>query len=273
MIRRTRSSPLGMRASVYRPRGDARFRRLGVALTFVLAVGACARGFQVRDYPTPVSLYSAGLAQFRLGKWDNAVTAFDQVTILLPPRDSLLPRAHYYLALTYEKQKHHLLAAASFKRVVDGFPDDSLADDALIGMGDAYSAAWRGPSFDKSDAEQALDAYVLLQRLFPASSLLKRAQAGEARINEGLAQKDYLNGVFYVKRNAFDSALLYFKAVVDQHTGTVTAHDALLQMVAINKRLHYVADAADACRTLRTTYAPAADIQKACAGIAADSGR
>jgi outer membrane protein assembly factor BamD len=236
-----------------------------------LALGACRGGFQVRNYPTPVSLYDAGLEQMRLGKFDNAIAALDQATILLGPRDSLLPKAHYMLAQALTKRKHFLLAATSYKRIVDDFPDDSLADDAVIGMGDSYTSAWRGPGYDRAHATDALQAYGLLPRLFPASPLVKRAHEGEVHINEQLARADYNTGIFYIKRKADDSALIYFKDVVALYPGTTAARDALLKMIEVYKRLHYVADAADACRALRASYPAGVDVAGACATILADT--
>jgi outer membrane protein assembly factor BamD len=237
----------------------------------VLGAVACRGGFQVRNYPTPVSLYDAGLEQMRLGKWDNAIAALDQATILLGPRDSLLPKAHYALAQALTKQKHFLLAATSYKRIVDDFPDDSLADDAVIGMGDSYSSAWRGPGYDRAHATDALQAYQLLPRLFPSSPLVKRAHDGEAHINELLGRADYETGIFYVKRSAYDSALIYFKDVVTLYPGTPAARDALLKMIEIYRKLHYVADASDACRALRSSYSAGVDVVNACAAILPDT--
>jgi outer membrane protein assembly factor BamD len=234
---------------------------------------ACGASFQVRNYQTPVSLYAAGMQQFRQGKWSNAVTAFDQLTVILPPRDTLLAKVHFYLAKSYEKQNHRLLAAASYKRVIDDFPDDSLADDALIGMGDDYMKVWRGPEFDKGYAEQALQAYVLLQRLYPKSPLVKQAAEGEGRVNDGLARKNVLEGDFYVRRKAFDSALIYYKDAATLYPGTPSAREALLKMVRIYTNLHYKADAADACRGLKTSYPPGLDVVKSCTSVLADSGR
>jgi outer membrane protein assembly factor BamD len=244
-----------------------------LSVSFVLALGACAAGFKVRDYPTPASLFAAGMAQYRQGNWGNAVTALDQVTALLPPRDTLLPRTYYFLAKAYEQQNHRLLAAASYKRIVDDFPGDTLADDAVLAMATDYEKVWRGPEFDKGYAVQALQNYVLLERLFPASPLAKSAQAGEARMNDGLARKDVMTGDFYVRRKAFDSALIYYKDASALYPGTPSARDALLKMVAVYNGLHYRADAADACRTLKAEYPAGMDMVKACSAVLADTVR
>ena len=244
------------------------FRRLFL-FGFLLAAGACSGGFKVKNYPTPVSLYRAGMIEFDKGKWDNAITALDQVTILLPPRDTLLPRAHFMLGQAYVRDKSFLLASATFKRLFEEFPEDTLADDALLGMADAEARAWRGPERDDQHARLAYEAFSLLPRLFPNSPLVKDAEAGELRMREGLAQTDVNRGNYYTRRHMWDSALIYYRDVLALYPNTKAGRDAMLKMVDIYKRLKYMDDATDICKELRATYASDPEVIKACAGIPA----
>ena len=72
------------------------------------------------------------MAEYQKHHWDNAITGFEKLTTDLPPRDSLLTRSYWYLASAHERQGEHLLAAQSFSRLVESFPEDSLADDAAL---------------------------------------------------------------------------------------------------------------------------------------------
>jgi outer membrane assembly lipoprotein YfiO len=239
----------------------------------LVIAGACSGGFKVRNYPTPVSLYQAAMIEFDKRKWDNAITALDQVTILLPPRDTLLPRAHLMLARAYVNDKSFLLAAATYKRLFEEFPDDTLADDALLGMADAEARAWRGPERDDQHAKLAYESYSLLPRLFPNSPLVKDAEAGELRMREGLAQTDVNRGNYYVRRHMWDSALIYYRDVLIMYPGTRASRDAMLRMVDVYKRLKYMDDVSDVCKELRSAYADDAVVTTACAGIRADTTR
>jgi outer membrane protein assembly factor BamD len=238
-----------------------------------LAAAACSGGFKVRDYPTPVTLYRAAMVEFEKEKWDNAIAALDQVTILLPPRDTLLPRAHFMLAQAYVRDKSYLLASATYKRLFEEFPDDTLADDALLGMADAEARAWRGPERDDQHARLAYESYSLLPRLFPSSPLVTEAEAGESRMREGLAQSDVNRGKYYVRRHMWDSALIYYRDVVSLYPNTQASRTAMLAMVDIYKRLKYLDDAADICKALRDAYKDDAEVAKACAGIPAGAIR
>lgn len=239
----------------------------------ILMAVACSGGFKVRNYPNPVALFRAAEAEFEKRKWGNAITALDQVTILLPPRDTLLPRAHFLLARAYFNDKSFLLASSTYKRLFEEFPDDTLADDALLGMANAEARAWRGPERDDQHAKLAYEAYSLLPRLFPASPFVKEAEEGEIRMREGLGQHDVNRGNYYLRRNMWDSALIYYRDVVEKYPNTGAARDAMIRMVGIYKRLRYLDDAGDVCKQLRTEYAADAAVGQACAGIPADTTR
>jgi outer membrane assembly lipoprotein YfiO len=237
----------------------------------LVGAAGCSRGFQVRDYPTPVQLYLAGLAELQAGNAKNAVTALDQVVVLLGPRDTLLPRAYWYLGRAHDAREHHLLASKAYEDLFRNFQEDTLADDALLAMADAEARQWRRPDLDPEHGQKAAEAYVTFQRLFPSSPLLARAQAGERRLLELFARKDYDVGMGLMRRRAFDSALIYFGDVVENYPGTEGAHDAAIRMVEIYRRLRYTADAADTCRVLRATYPNDSDVRSACSGIAVDT--
>src|SRR5687768_4449637 len=95
--------------------------RVAAAFLAALVLGlaaACSPSFRVAQYPTNEALYAAALNQFQDRKWDNAVTAFERLTLQLPPRDTLLPRSHFYLGMAHKGRREELLAAQSFVRLV-----------------------------------------------------------------------------------------------------------------------------------------------------------
>ena len=238
------------------------------------AAMACFGGFQVRRYPTSDGLYTASLAEFRKKKWGNAVTGFEKLTLDLSARDTLLPLSYWYLALAHENQDEHILAATTFSRLAQSFPDDTLADDALLRSGDSYLRDWRRPDLDPQYGTLAQLQYRQLRNVYPDSPLVPKADTGLRRIDEDFAAKDYTNGVFYTKRRAFDSAIIYFKDVVKDYPNTDHARLALLRMVEVYRRpeLNYKEEAAETCTTLRAAYAADAEVNALCPAVA-DSGR
>lgn len=240
--------------------------RRWAVIAALCAVAACSRGFQLRRYPAPADLFTASVAELQKRKWDNAVAGFEKLTLDLSARDTLLPLAHWYLARAHEGKKEFLLASTSYARVAESFPDDTLADDAMLASGDAYLRLWRKPELDPQYGALAQLQYRQLLGVYPDSPLADTAEVRLLAIDERFAAKDYGNGMYYVRRGAYDSSIILFKDVVKNYANTDHARLALMRMVEVYRRpqMNYREEAAETCATLRTAYAGDPDVQKLC---------
>jgi len=239
--------------------------RLVAAL--LVSAAACRPEFQLKRFTTNETLYSASLREFQRRKWDNAVTGFDKLTTELPARDTLLPRSYWYLASAHENLGEHLLAAQSFNRLVETFPEDSLADDAALDAARSYRQLWRNPELDPTYGETALATYNMLISLYPDSPLMPVANQEIADLNNTFARKDYISGMYYFRRKAYDSGDIYFKNILAKWPDSPTARDASLRLVESYRANRYNGDAAELCTELRKKYSGAGDVAKVCRGI------
>ncbi len=164
-----------------------------VAIAAAAALSACRGGFRLNQYPTHAALYAAGVREYQREHWGNAVTAFEKLTNDLPARDTLLPRAHWYLANAHARQKENLLAAQSFSRLFESFPEDSLADDAALEAARAYKRLWRKPTLDATYGETALAAYDSLLGLFPDTPHKAEAEREIAGLEQWFATQELRN--------------------------------------------------------------------------------
>jgi outer membrane protein assembly factor BamD len=238
-------------------------------VAFLLAAAACHPEFQLSQFPTNDALYKAGMREFSAAHWENAVLVFDKLTTDLPARDTLLPRAYWYLARAHEEQGEHILAATSFSRLVESFPDDSLADDAALASARSYWKMWRKPALDPQYGETALASYNTLLSLYPTSPLVPAARKELADLEDQFAQKSYLSGMYYQRRGAYDSAIIYFKDILAKYPASPTAREAQLRLVDAYRAIRYKEDAADVCAALRKTYPDDAEVRTTCTGVAA----
>ncbi|HEY7234702.1 MAG TPA: outer membrane protein assembly factor BamD [Gemmatimonadaceae bacterium] len=245
---------------------DRLWRYTAAALLLIVAA-ACHPEFTPTKYKKHEDLYRAGLREFEKRKWDNAVAAFEKLTLELPARDTLLPRSYWYLATAHERQGEHLLAAQSFSKLVESFPDDSLSDDAALAAARSYWKMWRKPSLDPTYGEMALSTYNELLGLYPTSSLIPVAQKELAEVENWFAIKNYEAGLFYFRRKAFDSAILYFKDVLTRWPNSPTARVTSLKLVEAYKAIRYREDASDLCTSLRKKYTNDSGVREVCNGI------
>ena len=248
-------------------------RKSLLLLVVVALVGGCFRTFNVRNYPSAQALFLAGKQQYDKEKWANAITAFERLTFDLPTRDTLLPLAHWYLGQARRNNDERLLAAQSFNRLAEQFPNDTLADDAMYLAARSYREMWRRPSLDPQYGILAQAQFRLVQGVFPDSPYADSSLKALADLDEWFAAKDFDTGMHYVRRRAYDSAILYFRDVVANYPNTDKARQAMLQMVRVYRlpALNYKEDAAELCAALRGGFPTDAEVLKACSAPTADS--
>lgn len=241
-----------------------RHAAVGALCLAVLLTSGCGRSFRPQGYNVGLPLYEASLARFERGKWGDAIAGFERLTLELPPRDPLLPLSHYYLGLARQKKREHLLAAQTFSRLTASFPADTLADDALYQAGVSYAALWRKPELDPEYGDAALDAFRTLLSEYPESPLADEARREMAELLEMRARKDYETGRWYLRRRFRDSAILYFRGVVERYPETETARLAYLRMLEAYRAINYAEEAAEVCATLWERYPADGEVRRAC---------
>ena len=241
--------------------------RRALVATLLLLLAACHPEFQVASFPTNEALYRAAMEEFSHGRLENAVAAFEKLTTDLPARDTLLPRAHWYLGKAHQNRDEWVLAASSFSHLYESFPDDTLADDAALEAARSYRQLWRKPALDPTYGESALAAYNSLLGLYPQSPLVPVARKELSDLEEMFAQKNYLTGMYYFRRGGYDSGIIYFKDVLNRYPNSPTARLAQLRLVDSYKAIRYKEDAADACAALRKNFPDDAEVRTTCAGI------
>jgi outer membrane protein assembly factor BamD len=241
----------------------SRFRQILLALLLAAPL-ACKPPFDPKIYPSADKLYQVAMAEYKAGRFDNAAKAFEKLTLDLPARDPRLPIAFYYLAQSQEKNGENLLAAGTYNRLIDAFPQDTLVDDALFLSGRAYEREWRHPELDATYGRSAIAAYESLLASYPDSPYSKRAQDRLSRLDEWMAEKDYNTAYLYLKRKAYDSAILYFKDVIRQHPNARKTREAYLRLLESYRAIKYTEDARDLCDAMRKAYPNDREVREAC---------
>ena len=243
---------------------DKRLYRLSILIFLAAVSGACGRGFKLSRYTTNDALFNAAVNEFGRKKWDNAVSAFEKLTFDLPARDTLLPVAHWYLARAHAGRGEHVLAAQAYNRLAESFATDSLADNAMYEAAREYQKLWRRPSLDANYGEQALSAYQSMLGLYPDSELKEQAEKQMGSLQEWFASKDYESGLYYFRRKAFDSAIIYFKDVVKNYPLTAKSREAYLRLAESYEVIRYREDKKEVCATLQDKYPSDKEVALAC---------
>lgn len=243
-------------------------KQMFVAGGALLALAGCVRTFNLRQFPNNEALFGAGVQQLQLKKWDHAVQIFEKLTLELPARDTLLPASHFHLAEAYSARGEHLLSAQAYARLAESFATDSMADDALYRAAREYQTLWRRPVLDPTYGGEAAATYELMLGLYPDSEWKDSATKQLGVLQEWFATKDYESGMHYMRRKAYDSAIIYMRDVVTKFPSTARTRDALLRLAQAYEAIKYKDDKADVCKTLREKYPNDPEVKATCAPVA-----
>jgi outer membrane protein assembly factor BamD len=230
----------------------------------LLAPLACKPPFDPKTYPSADKLYQVALAEYKAGRYDNAAKAFEKLTLDLGARDPRLPLAYYYLAQSQAKNAEYLLAAGTYNRLIDAFPQDTIVPEAFYLSGRAYEREWRQPQLDATYGKDAQTAFQSLLTSFPDSRFAPLGQKELDKLDEWFAEKDYDTGYLYLKRKAYDSAIIYFKDVIRLHPHANKTRDAYLRLLEAYRAIKYTEDARELCDAMRKAYPTDGEVQKQC---------
>jgi outer membrane protein assembly factor BamD len=230
-----------------------------VALVAACGGGRGARGPSASPAPLSVgasaavvdSLWRQAEYAVRHGKWGDGMKLLERAILEFAPGDPRIARAHYYLGETLYAQGRHLEAAREFRKASDETPNDPIASEALLRLGDVYADLWRRPELDPTYGQTALSTYQELLNRYPQSTAGKRAQLRITELNERFASKAYKAAVFYFRLKAYDSAILYLKDLVATYPKAAVVPEALVKLVQAYRALGYREDVQETCGYIR----------------------
>jgi outer membrane protein assembly factor BamD len=234
----------------------------------MVLLGACHHAARVAPSVAPDTdakqFLADAQATFRDGHFARALVAFRRLQFELGPGDPLTAEARYYAAECSFQMGDLATAALAFQKVAEEFPTSEYAALALLRDGDANRRLWRRPDVDATAGQTALATYQELLGRYPGTDAAARAQVRIRQLNEWFAEKGYRTGMFYLRRRAYDSAIIYFKDIVASYPDTRLVPDALLRLVDTYRVIGYAEERKETCANLRRYYPQAAGLDSRC---------
>jgi outer membrane protein assembly factor BamD len=251
------------------------FKTIPVLLLAALACGGGRSPENGSAAPAPVgatgvsdatvdSIWRQAEQAVRRGKWSDAEKLLDRTMLEFSPGDARIARAHFLLGEARFAQNRQLEAAREFRRASDDTPNDPIAPEALLRLGDVYADLWRRPELDPSYGQTALATYQELLNRYPGATAAKRAQQRITELNERFASKTYKAALYYFRLKAYDSAILYLKDLVATYPRTAVVPEALIKLVQAYRALGYREDVQETCGYIRRFHPRAPKAREVC---------
>lgn len=242
-----------------------------IACAMLVATAACGGPKQAPTVPEvqPEAELARGMELFRRGQFRKAQVIFQRLTFEFSVTQDEMAQARYYVGECNFQLGDYVQAASDFRKVADEFSTTPFAPTALLRAGDANLRLWHRPELDPSYGETALAIYQELAGRYPDSDAAGRARLHVRRLENKFAEKAYKTGIFYMRRKAFDSAIIYFKDVIAAYPNAQRAPDALLRLVDSYRAIGYTQELQETCEHLRRFYPSASRLDSSCPASAA----
>lgn len=237
-----------------------------IALVLAALTAACGPKEPPLDQYDAQGLLDRGLAAYQAEEWSDAIRFLDHF-VLENPRHPRVQEARFYLADAYYGREEYITAAGRFTRLAEDFPSGEWADDARFKTCASYRQLAPEATLDQAYTQGAIDHCQSLIVYFPDSEFVPQAREIITAMENRLARKEFLTGEFYARREAFDSAILYYESVLAKWPQSNAAPDALRAMIEAYEEIGYD-DEADAARERLLRDYPESAAARALAGRA-----
>ncbi len=201
---------------------------------------------------TPEEVYALGLEAMEQEDWESAARSFELV--LVSPGFSRPQEARLLLAEAQFADELYIESRSQFERVIQRWPADTVAVRAALGVCRSLAALSPIPERDQSYTRQARLVCGSVAADYAGLLVGLEASLLADSMTIKLAKQDYDTGIHYLKRNLWDSALLYFEEVAIEFPQTEWAPWALYQMIETFSKIGYERDAETTRELLLDAY-------------------
>ncbi len=177
-----------------------------------------------------VEMYEIGVDAAAHEDYMVAIEAFKRVTNRWP-MDDLADDALIGLADAYREIGDNPLAEAEYLRLMVDYPRSSLIGEAEYKLGLVYLAQSKPAALDQEMTRQAIDQFNRFLERYPQSEFADEARGHVGDLRERLARKELAAAEVYVQLKRYGAARIYYESVLSEYPDTPQAAEALLGIV------------------------------------------
>ncbi|MDD5680125.1 MAG: outer membrane protein assembly factor BamD, partial [Candidatus Omnitrophica bacterium] len=136
----------------------------------------------------------------------------------------------------YKNDGFYEEAVLAYQKLIDDYPKSPRMEDAKYQIALCTYYVSRDPSYDQEFTDRAIEEYKSLIEKTSDIELNKEARDALKRLREKKAESTFVTAEFYEKNGHPQSAIVYYKDIVENYSDTVIAARALEKVTRLQKR-------------------------------------
>ena len=147
------------------------------------------------------------------------------------------PKAQYKLGLVLKSIDRYYEAEEAFAKVVASYPESEWAEPAKFQLAVTRASVSKSPAYDQGatrEAKQKFEEFVIEH---PDAVLTPEAEKHIRVLSEREAESNYNAGLFYEKQKAWESALIYYRDVINDYPDSSWAAKAAQRVAIVERRM------------------------------------
>jgi outer membrane protein assembly factor BamD len=222
------------------------------ACTIAAGLSACGGGNRYQGMEAE-QIFRIASTEYDEGKYGNAIDALDRLLVSHGDWDRV-PEARLMLGEAYFADGDYLTARSEFGRFLDRYAGHPRSAEAALGICRSLAELAPKPQRDQGYTQEAMMSCRNVVVDFAGREEAAQAALVSNQLRQTLAEKEYLTGDFYYRRNLFDSAIKYYEFVINLYPESEFAPDALLGVYKSNLMIGYEDLAEEARQRLLLEY-------------------
>jgi len=166
---------------------------------------------------------------------DRALEIFRKV-VDNAPYGNYAELAQFKIGECYKKAKQHKEAAEAFGKIVSDYPKSLLYEQAKYEVAFCTYKMSLNPNYDQGPTEEAIREFEEFVKIRDRNDTVDGAGQALLRLQEKKAESLYSTAYFYERSKHYDSAIIYYRDVLDNYPKTSWAKKAFNKITEIEKR-------------------------------------
>jgi outer membrane protein assembly factor BamD len=225
-----------------------------VGFLFFIALSAPGCGSsEPEEQLSPEKRFNVGMRLFNNEDYQEAIDQFRIITLQYQG-SSVAGAAQYYLAESRFMRGEYILAAYEYDQLVRTMPTSPYVTKARYKRALCYYKLSPPYYLDQTYTRKAIDEFQAYIEFSPSDSLVPDAESKIMEMNTKLAEKEYHDGIIYMKMDYYRAATVYFEDVIEKYHDTPYAELAQLKKAEALSDRHKSVDAMTELETFYRKY-------------------